>query len=775
MCDWIATVVVKNHRVLLLVALVIAGCSVIPARQLRMDWSVDKMFPPGEPLVSAYHLLQERFGGNKIALAVYRDPELWDRSGVGLERLSEISQRIEQVEGVEAVLSLAELHEILETMRGPMQLFDFSSDKLPPLLDQEDELAQAFADVFAGYTHKPGGEYVAIACMLAPNEAESPAGPEAHARTISDLRSLMATLPSPASNGLVTGEPVLVVDGFKMVQRDGWRLGLTSTILLTVVLLLCFRSIRWTLIPIAVVHWALLTTQAVLGLMQLELTMISSTLTAVVTVVGVATSMHVLLKFQRQRRLGHDRQAALKETYAVLLAPVMWACVTDAVGFAALMFASVGPVQDFGMMMAVGSLMVLLAIILVVPGLGLFGRLDADPSTPRLDMIIRLQLRHVLDRVLENRTVGLLVLTILFVFGAWGCIRMEIETDFTKNFQASSAIVRGYDVIESELGGAGVWDIMLPSPHVISAEYLDQVVKLQERLRAISIKRQDGELRLTKVLSVADAERAARKGTLIGNLPVSARIAGMQQTMPTFTGALLSRNSDINGNYWLRIMLRSQERAPAVDKRTLIERVKNEVAEFTATDDWTRMFDSSSQMPTAQLAGYHVMLSSLVASVLKDQWRCFMLATGGILLVMLLATRSLTLALIALIPNALPVLLVLGTMGWLGMRVNMGAAMIAAVSLGLSVDSSIHYLLHYQRHRRSGERPIKALRSAQENVGLAVVLATIALVAGFVSLCTSEFVPTVVFGVLASLTMLGSLLGNLVILPMLIRMMPDGK
>lgn len=94
--------------------------------------------------------------------------------------------------------------------------------------------------------------------------------------------------------------------------------------------------------------------------------------------------------------------------------------------------------------------------------------------------------------------------------------------------------------------------------------------------------------------------------------------------------------------------------------------------------------------------------------------------------------------------------------------------MIAAVSLGLSVDSSIHYLLHYRRALVGQPRPLKALQSAQENVGLAVVLSTVALVAGFMSLATSEFVPTVVFGTLASLTMLGGLLGNLVVLPLLI-------
>ena len=162
------------------------------------------------------------------------------------------------------------------------------------------------------------------------------------------------------------------------------------------------------------------------------------------------------------------------------------------------------------------------------------------------------------------------------------------------------------------------------------------------------------------------------------------------------------------------------------------------------------------------------MLSRLVSNVLEDQWKCFAFATLGIFVIMLLSTRSILFSLAALVPNALPIFVVLGAMGWFGMRVNMGAAMIAAVSMGLSIDSSIHYLLHYQRRLNAGDRPLKSLRSAQENVGFAVVLATVALIAGFLALAVSEFVPTVVFGTLTSLTMLGGLFGNLVVLPLLV-------
>ncbi len=781
MGERLAKVLTDYHQGLLIAAMLLVSLCAPLANQLELDWHIEGLFPPGDPSVASYHRLQERFGGNQIVLAVYRDPQLWEASGAGLERLEQISRSLATVDGVASVLSLAELHSILEKLRGPIQLLKINSDHQPPLLDPNDALAQAMLEVFEGYTHQRDSHIASIACILsadhqtqaaASSDAElKPHGPLSHDLALEGLRNVMSNLPPPASDGFITGEPVLVSEGFRMVQRDGWRLGTVSSILVSVVLLFCFRSLRWTLIPLAVVHWSLIMTRAALVALKIDLTMISSTLTAIVTVVGVATSIHLLLKFQQLRRAGLSRKQALQSSLGQLIAPIAWACITDATGFLALMVASVGPIRDFGLMMSVGSMMVLVAILLLIPGLALIGSWDSDPRTPQIDLLVRLWLRRLLQFSLAHRRAGLSLLFGLAVFGIAGCAMMRVETDYTKNFSSSSPLVRGYEVIERELGGAGVWDVMLPAPESISIEYLAQVLELESELRRLSVEDAEQELRLTKVLSIADAELASRSGPLLSALPVSARLQGMRAAMPDFSSILLTNapvpdGSDQPAVRWLRIMLRSHERVGTRAKIELVAAVDSTVARFVEREAWQAQF--AAPPPPAEVAGYSIMLGKLVSSILSDQWKCFLLATIGILLVMTLATGSLKLAFIAILPNALPITLVLGTMGWLGMRINMGAAMIAAVSLGLSVDSSIHYLLHYRRSLSAQARPLKALQSAQENVGLAVVLSTIALVAGFVSLTISEFVPTVVFGLLASLTMLGGLLGNLVLLPLLL-------
>ena len=130
----------------------------------------------------------------------------------------------------------------------------------------------------------------------------------------------------------------------------------------------------------------------------------------------------------------------------------------------------------------------------------------------------------------------------------------------------------------------------------------------------------------------------------------------------------------------------------------------------------------------------------------------------AIFLLLSLAFQSPLLGATALVPNGLPIFVVLGLLGWAGVRINMGTAMIAAVSLGLSVDNSIHYIARFRRHLADGGLT-SALETAHRTAGRAVIFSTLALAAGFLALTTSGFMPTVSFGWLSCLTLLGGLAG----------------
>jgi predicted RND superfamily exporter protein len=759
---------------LLGVALVVAAASYWPATQVRFDYSIERMFAPDDPLLPPYERLKSRFGGNEIVLAVYADDQLLAPDGRGLERLGQVSRKLKQVSGVRDVLSLAEVNVLLEQLEqsknlgGLLDLFgNKPADpwKGPALLDPQSPLAARYRDLFAGYTHSADGRTAAVVCMLETAPERQAGGGDPRGQTISDMEQIIRDLPDDLPSGVLAGEPVMVVKGFELLAIDGWRLGTWSTFLLGLTILICFRSLRWLVVSIAVVQWTLLVTKALLVASGLELSMVSSMLTAIVTVVGVATVMHLIVRYRELRITGQPPHIAFESAFTELFWPIVGALATDVAGFGSLWIAEVGPVQDFGTMMVVGSLLVLPAICLLVPALSLAGANDQRAALPGWG---ERQLGDWLSRstvAIQARRKGLAAsFVIVTLLAAAGAYFLEVESDFTRNFRRGSPLVDAYEFVETRLGGAGVGDVVIPAPATLDKEYLARVGRLEDRLRALTvIDEVSGKPTpaLTKVFSLADAiEAAAADPLLAGPLSsVEMRAQALSAAMPNFIAALRSAELDEHGQGRLRIMLRARERQPAEQKRLLIADVERLAREE---------FPATAESSGAEVTGFFVLLTNLIESMLRDQWTTFAAATAGIFVMLLIAFRSLKLALVALVPNAFPIFVLMGLLGWLGFRINMGAAMIAAVSMGLSVDSSIHYLVSFRRARRSGKTVAAALADVQQTVGQAVIFSTLALIVGFTVLITSEFVPTIYFGSLVSLAMLGGLVGNLVALPLLL-------
>lgn len=758
---------VQWRYALLALGLLAGVAAWFPASRMKFDRSIENMFAADDPILAPYRRLKAQFGGNEVVLAVYRDPQLLAADGRGIRRLAQISREAKGVPGVKDALSLAEVNQLLETLAplrrvGNVLGFGTKNDwQGPAILNPKDQLAAAYRELFAGYTHSADAQTVAIAVMLDPHGETATASSDVSRReTIEKLRQIVEKLPDGLTPGVLAGEPVMVTEGFKLLEEDGRWLGRWSTILLGVVILASFRNLRWLVVPIALVQWAILTTQTVLVLAQLKLSMVSSMLTAIVTVVGVATVIHLIVHFRELTAAGMKPPDALRRAAVLLAWPIVGAILTDCAGFGSLWFASVGPVQDFGVMMMAGSLMVLVGVTVLVPGLTLLGA-SAGNSQQRTwaEGQLDLGLSQLVAAVQRWPWLTGISSLLLVALAAAGSARLEVETDFTRNFRPGSRIVSWYEYVETRLGGAGVWDVLVPAPDRLDEPFLGKIRDLEASLREIRIPADAPEPALTKVISLVDALDAGRKDRALAAMPAEARVAGMHAAMPTFMGAL--QGKDEQGRRWLRIMLRARERQPAEQKRELIEAVTRIARES---------FPGTGDEPAAEITGFFVLLTRLIESMLRDQWTTFGIATGAIFVMLWIGFRRLSWALIGLIPNALPIFALMGVMGWLGLKINMGAAMIAAVSMGLSVDSSIHYFAAFRRERMAGRSVREALDTVQKSVGRAMVVSTLALIVGFAVLCTSQFVPTIYFGALVSLAMLGGMAGNLIVLPLLLSL-----
>lgn len=190
-------------------------------------------------------------------------------------------------------------------------------------------------------------------------------------------------------------------------------------------------------------------------------------------------------------------------------------------------------------------------------------------------------------------------------------------------------------------------------------------------------------------------------------------------------------------------------------------------------------FDSTAQgilalaretMPTARVeaSGYLPLYVRITDYTVRSTIVGFGSAFVLVFAILALLLRSWRLTLAAIPSNVFPVLLVFGVMGWFGIPLDIGTATVGAIVLGLAVDDTIHVLVQFKREREAGRAPRVAMRRTAELTGSAVLLASVVLALGFGVMISSGSASVAAFGLVTTLAVLGALVADLLMLPLLL-------
>jgi len=328
-----------------------------------------------------------------------------------------------------------------------------------------------------------------------------------------------------------------------------------------------------------------------------------------------------------------------------------------------------------------------------------------------------------------------------------GLVRLDYETNYINLFRPQTRVVRDYHTVEERLGGIGVVELVAPMEGPITPATLAKLRKVAEATRSIRATEPGAVAQVLSLATVLDPD-----GRLAA-LPAD-RAARLLADKLDLIAA--SPQSELLRGFWnrsagqARMLIRIKEQQPAPDKARIFR---------LATEAGASEFG-----PSTFLTGLSFLMTRTTQAVIATQWGTFAWSAAGILLMLTLAFRSPLLATLAILPTLLSVALVLGLMGWLGIRLDMATALVASVALGLSVDDTFHCLLQFHRHRETqGFR--RRLFDSYRVSGPGVLLSSLAVAIGFGALRASEFEPFVNFGTMVGIATAGSTLGNLVLLP----------
>ena len=518
---------------------------------------------------------------------------------------------------------------------------------------------------------------------------------------------------------LVAGQPVINVELDQGAKEVDERF-LPLLVGVCVVTMLFFtRSARTTALVLATVGLAVLVMTGLVGVTGQSFNLLLVIAKPLIFVLALATGLHFAQSYTEGLREGMDRVKAARRAFDEKAIPCLFTTAAAVYGFGSLVTARVWPIRALGGFSAAG----MLATCVLMIGPLLAGLATAGPLRPphqgpdRFGAFAQRVVRAVV-RTRLRALVSILGCLALCGLGALAYTTLRVDTNSLNYFKADRPVRAEYYAIEKQGLGLFAYEV---------------VARMKDGTAAF------GSVPVLE--AIRDFEKAAR-----AHEPVT-------QTL-SFADVLVDNSWRATGSTALPD---SSIVRDALSQEEVVKASEKLLGEGRGLE--ARAARTSPLKLETQLSLLGTLGSSLGGAAL----------TIG--LTLLIFVRSLRRALLAIPPNALPILLNFGIMKLAGIPLDVGTVMVSSIVLGIAVDNTIHYFFHYRRALDRGEPLEEALATAARIAGRSLVLATAITVTGFLTLLLSSFAPTWRFGLLAASGLVIAVVGTIVVLPALLLLL----
>ncbi|MCC3160440.1 MMPL family transporter [Hymenobacter sp. 15J16-1T3B] len=738
-----------RFRFWLLALLLAAGVALWPGvrRAVQVDNSLEAWFLQNDPSLQAYHDFQRRFGNDEVVIVGVHDAETL-LTPAYFARFRELSRALEQLPSVAAVI-------------GP-----------------GNAVVPARAGVLGGAGPQPllapGASPAAVRRTLAahPLLREQLFSPDARtARFVVVLRRLpgfdarrgaildevtrTAYRHVPRQNVALGGVGIIFAGLNALSQHDfGLFLGLGYALMFGIFLLL-YRNGWLLLYVLGIVGGATYLTLGAYGLLGHRLNLMTVLLPVVLILLGIMDAMHVINERNLVAEPGAAPTAApaLARRESALMAlqrtfsPCLATMLTTVAGFLALVSSPMAILRNFGLFAALGiALCLLLTFVLGAIILPL------TAPAPRATRATSRGLARFYEYLLA-RPLGFTAVSAAFTLLAGaGIFLLKADTYTLGYFPADHPVVQDHRRLEA------TWGPYLPLELLVEP-------RPGHRLRDAAV--------VQAAAAFADSVRL---------LPGVGRVfgfhslyqAGLDVQFPGRGRRALGSQSLLNAvdrqlaTDYPQLAAEFIHRPSGTGRITVAGRMLS-ARQLTAKTDTLLRLAARTLGPVARVrpAGYQPMYARITEYVTTSQTQSLLLSIVTVFGLVWLYVRSLRLALLTVLPNLFPVLVLLGVMGWCGIRLDTATASIAAIVLGLCVDDTVHYIHHYQEARRT-LAPHAARLATITHVGPTIVLTSLILFLGYAVMGLGSLKTVQLFGVLTAVSVAAALFGEIVIFPLVL-------
>jgi hypothetical protein len=805
--------IIENPFIILFLVFLFALAGSSGISNFKLDASSDALVLEGDQALKTYRENEDEFGDSSFLIVTFEPKEeLFSKKS--LNTLSQIENDLSLIDGVESVLSLMDapiffqpkvgLTEVADNLKDlesdgidlikakeeiinnpiyreliisndgsltAMQIVLKGNDEYNALIKERYDVLDSLSskepkisDIKISLQNRLNAINLRISEL---NDEES----EFNSKLVADIRLVLDKYRDNAT--LYLGGPTMITsDMMDYIKSDLIVFGSAVALIFAVMLYVFFGNIWFVIFPIANAFLTTFVTAGFLGYMDWKISVVSSNFIALLLILTISLTVHVLVKINELKKESSNYKSVLIDSVEQMFLPCFFAAVTTAVAFLSLLLGDLKPVIEFGKMMAFGISIAFLFTFSFLPSAI---SLIKEPLTKDYLALHKIT-NNLLSFSKKNTLLIYGVFVASFLILLIGTSKLEVENRFIDYFDKDTEIYQGMLEIDTNLGGTATLDIIIKEPeNLVSDEiYEDDIfddglfddegstasgywwniyslAQLEEIHDYL-----DSQPEIGKVLSVASGIKLARlinDGEDLNDL----ELALLRSVLPedireTLLYSYINKDDSI-----VRISTRVNESSTNLNRKELLEKINYDLQnEFNLSKD------------QYELTGLAVLYNNMLQSLFQSQIGSLLLVFGVIALMLLLIFKSFKIMAIGLVPNIFVAFSVIGLLGLLGIPLDIMTITVAAISVGMAVDNTIHYIYRYKKEMKASNSSEIALSSAHTTTGRAIFYTAATIAAGFSILALSNFFPTRLFGVFTALAMLIAFISSLSLLPNLL-------
>ncbi len=546
----------------------------------------------------------------------------------------------------------------------------------------------------------------------------------------------------------------------ELVEAQLWEIilsTLVSGILLIIVMFWIYRKPMTVLVSLVSITMAMTIFMGLLGLLGRELNVMSALYPVLMLIVGTSDVIHIMTKYIDELKKGLPQKDAIWITIKEIGLATLLTSLTTAIGFMTLLSSRIVPIRDFGLNAAIGVIIAYIVVVLFTTAwLSLLPKerfLREGSTLGFWDNLMNKSYQLTLSRKKVLLLSGLLI-TILC---AWGTTMITTNYKITSNLPKKGKVTEDFLYFEKNYGGFRPMEFAVQTKGDWKADDYEvqlEIEKLENNLRERGV--------FHSIVSVNMMQKSLERMNG-GNRSLNYKFPD-SKTRFKKNQRLINKLPDMGNS----ILMSPDKQKARMSSRVLDIGADNITALGKEVDQWV-LNNLDATKVSVRRTGTGILVDKNAKYVRESLVQGLGLALIIISILMGFLFKNTRMLVISLIPNLFPLLFAAALLGFLGIELEAGIAIVFAIIFGIAVDDTIHFLSKFKLAKDKHQDVEKAIYITFLETGKAICLTTVVLFFGFLIMLFSNNPASVNVGLLISITLISAVICDLFLLPILIR------